>query len=208
MIVVVAGGYGCGTTHVYRIAIAVLDAAGRAPEFRGVSAADWHTVTDGRRPLVVKTHNAVAPPGPTTRVILCERDVLDAAASILRRRPESEMLKGLGQRVELERGYAGRDDVLRIDYELDYGFPRRKIQRIAQHVGVELSPMQLERVHNATSIATTLAEQATLTGASPTELRPDHIGPAGGAPGAGVKLPPDVRARIRATYEDPSTNVT
>lgn len=207
MKVIVAGGYGCGTTHVYRIARLVLEAAGVQFVSRGASAEliAAEGLLDDPHAYVLKTHDAVVPPASGVRVLLCVRELLDAAASHLRRAEGSvdAALAGVRQRRELEQGYAGRRDITVIEYEAYYRRPLVKVRRIAKALGVPVPEAEITRIARETGIRATKAMQASLVEAdSVTELRPHHIGPADGCPGiGGPRLAVAFQVKVRAIWE-------
>lgn len=201
--VIVAGGYGCGSTHAYRIALTLLQAQGWRVHKFGANAEHYPTLEleHGRKYYVIKTHDAIVPPAEYIRVLLCVRDLHDAAASILRRAPEDAVLRGLAQRKRIERAYRGRADVLEIPYEAYYDRPSAKVAAIAEHLGIPASAALVGDITVRTGIRQTKQDQAELGGAvGSDELRPGQIGPNDGRPGAGRELSPAMKKKIEDAY--------
>lgn len=205
MKIVVAGGRGCGTTHVYRMVCELLERTGRAHGRRGASQniIRAERVLEEQTNMVVKTHDAILAPRPGLTVFLCRRNPYDAAASHLRRDRFADAIGGIRQRLVLEQAYAGRDDVQLIDYERYLAQPGIKLALIAVRLNIPLKATVAADILKVTGIEETRRISDCLTEADHvTELRPGHIGPADGAPGAGARLPRETRQAIEELYAE------
>ena len=206
--VFVIGGPGCGTTHVYRIVCELWRAAGIRFSNFGASAKDIEVrhIMDIDRYVVAKSHDLMVPPYDAlyrVQVFLCQRRPDDQAASFYRRvGNQVDVLSWIRWTAGIEVFYLDRNDVFPIDYEAFYGRDLGKVAAIASVLEVDLREQALKHVAEITGVEHTRGILAGLDGADPdTELRPDQIGPADGAPGAGKKLPEDFQRQIWRDYE-------
>jgi hypothetical protein len=202
--VLVVGGYGCGTTHVYRIVCELFKVLSIPFSNRGASAdlIKQEDVFEAGSTVVIKSHDAIVGPRPQLKVFVCRRDPYDAVASLLRRYPyRYPTLLSLHTRMKVERAYHCRPDACVIDYEDFFGRDVDKVNCIATALGLRLWHDEIEQVATSLSARATKALTDVLQNAdSASELRPRHVGPGYGKPGAGALLPSELRDKIGAIY--------
>ena len=208
MKVLVIGGYGTGSTVVYNIVRHLFIESGAPSDSRGASQVDIDAgkLFDLPGNVVIKSHDCLLPAtDKLTRVLLCKRNLFDAAASIHRRMNDEEvLLNTIRQRRIVDTFYEDHRRVLQISYEYFCVRQRHRVRTIASFLGFQFDEYTVSRIAMATGKQATKRLQAKVTDACPdTEIRPDHIGPLDGQPGAGKELPVRLRLLINAIYKGP-----
>ncbi len=149
MIVVCNGGYRTGSTLVYSICIALLDKAADDYIYGVYGHEEILTLSDDCN-HILKSHNWLPPKDSSIKTIYTRRHHLDVYASFVK-------MKKIGQAIDIDvianlveeqrrREHMLRRDCLTLDYEDIFDNIEFTVRKIADFLGVDLSPMSIERV--------------------------------------------------------------